>query len=170
MLTAAGNTGCHIQIQHKFPAVQAAVNGVGSRQVGNEVRIVGSLQYYEAGGTWQVSDLNYRAMKPKDPGNIQKISEGNTPAYRLTTAERYLGEVTITTDEEEKTYPYAQLALNTSLSMENLYVKDIYTTTNPDSASKGAMTLTCTTCWPHIRFAGCGRKADHRVGIFGSDY
>ena len=124
------------------------LNGKGLQilAVGNEVRIVGSLQYYEAGGTWQVSDLNYRVMYPDDPGNIQQLSTGHEPAYRLTAADTFLnGEVTVKTDETEGTFPYAQLALSTSLSMENLYVKDVYTTTNVDSASKGAMTLTCTT-------------------------
>ncbi len=122
------------------------LNGKGLQilAVGNEVRIVGSLQYYEAGGTWQVSDLNYRVMYPDDPGNIQQLGTGNTPAYRLTTASDFLGDKTIALEEGESTFPYAQLALSTSLSMENLYVKDVYTTKNPDSASNGAMTLTCT--------------------------
>ena len=33
--------------------------------------------------------------------------------------------------------------MNTSLSMTGLTVKSIYTTTNDESSSKGAMTLTC---------------------------
>ena len=124
------------------------LNGKGLEilTVGNHVRIVGSLQYYEAGGTWQVSDLNYRVMYPDDPGNIQQISSGNEPAYRLTTAEQFLsGQVAVETEEGEVSFPYAQMALSTSLSMENLYVQKVYTTTNEESSSKGAMTLTCTT-------------------------
>ncbi len=119
--------------------------GLDILQVGNEVRIVGSVQYYEAGGTYQVSDLNYRLMKPDDPGNIQKISEGNTPAFVTTDAEKFLsGQVTIKSEEgEDFTAPYAQLALNTSIEMKGLKVVDSYTTTNEDSASKGAFTLTC---------------------------
>lgn len=118
--------------------------GLDILNVGNEVRIVGSVQYYEAGGTYQVSDLNYRLMKPDDPGNIQKLSEGNTPAFPLTDAEKFVnGEVTIRTEESETTYDYAALAMNSSLEMKNLQVVDIYTTTSEDSASKGAMTLTC---------------------------
>ncbi len=46
---------------------------------GNEVRIVGSVQYYAAGDQWQISDVSYRMMKPKDPGNIQLLSEGHAP-------------------------------------------------------------------------------------------
>ena len=62
------------------------LNGAGLEiiSVGNEARIVGTVQYYEAGGTYQVSDLNYRMMKPDDPNNIQLLSEGNEPAYVLT--------------------------------------------------------------------------------------
>ena len=112
--------------------------------VGNEVRIVGSVQYYEGGGTWQVSDLNYRMMKPDDPGNIQKLSDGHTPAFTLTTADTFVnGQVTIESEDSSVTAPYAQLALSTSVQMQNLVVKHVYTTTNEESSSKGAMTLYC---------------------------
>ena len=118
--------------------------GLEILHIGNEVRIVGSVQYYEAGGTWQVSDLNYREMKPTDPGNIQKLSEGNEPSYRLTDAETFNnGKVTIVTDEGDLEFAYSELAMSTSVEMKNLQVVDVYTTKNEDSASKGAMTLTC---------------------------
>lgn len=122
------------------------LNGQGLEilQLGNEVRIVGSVQYYEGGGTWQVSDLNYRLMKPDDPGNIQKISEGNSPAFVLTDPDTFMnGTVEILTEEETRTFDYAALAMSTSVEMKGLKVVDVYTTTNEDSASKGAMTLTC---------------------------
>lgn len=122
------------------------LNGQGLEiiRVGNEVRIVGSVQFYEGGGTWQVSDLNYRQMKPKDPGNIQKLSEGHEPAYRLTDAATFVdGQVTIESEEGSVTLPYAQMAMSTSIEMKGLKVVDIYTTKNEESASKGAMTLTC---------------------------
>ena len=85
--------------------------------MGNEVRIVGTVQYYELGGTYQISDVSYRAMKPDDPSNLQKISEGHSAAYRLTDAATFAGEVLISTEEGEKTLPYAQLALGSSLQM-----------------------------------------------------
>ena len=40
-------------------------------------------------------------------------------------------------------YDFTRLAMDSSISMNNLYVSDVWTTTNPDSDSKGAMTLTC---------------------------
>ena len=36
--------------------------GLNALHVGNETRIVGTFQYYEAGGIWQVSDVKYRMM------------------------------------------------------------------------------------------------------------
>lgn len=120
--------------------------GLDVLTVGNEARIVGTVQYYEGGGTWQVSDLSYRLMKPDDPGNVQMLSQGNSPAYVLTDPETFLsGEVTIQTEEETVTAPYAALALGTSIEMRDLEVVDIYTTENEDSSSNGAMTLTCRT-------------------------
>ena len=123
------------------------LNGKGLEilTVGNQVRIVGSVQYYEAGGTYQISDLNYRLMKPDDPGNIQKISEGNTPAFVTTDAEKLLnGKVTIKNEDgTESTAAYAEMAISTSIEMKGLKVVDSYTTTNEESSSKGAFTLTC---------------------------
>ena len=119
-------------------------DGLKILDVGNEVRIVGTVQYYETGGTWQVSGLTYRAMKPNDPNNIQKLSEGHAPSYVLTDPARFVsGTVDVVVDETVTTLPYAKLAMSTSVRMENLYVKDVYTTDNEESSSNGAMTLTC---------------------------
>lgn len=122
--------------------------GLDIVKVGNESRIVGTVQYYEAGGTYQVSGLSYRQMKPDDPDNIQKISDGNDPAYKLVTAEQFNEgkvELEVTVDGEEKlqSFDFANMALSTSVEMKNLTIKDIYTTTNEESSSKGAMTFTC---------------------------
>lgn len=119
--------------------------GMDILKVGHEVRIVGSVQYYEAGGTYQISDINYRVMKPDDPGNIQKLGEGHEPAFVTTTADKFLnGEVTFADDEgNTKTAPYAAMAMSTTIEMKGLKVVDTYTTTKEDSASKGAFTLTC---------------------------
>jgi len=117
--------------------------GLNILSVGNEARIVGTVQYYEAGGTWQVSGLTYRMMKPKDPGNIQKLSDGHTPAWVLTTPETFLSQISIPVGDAEQTFDYALLALGTSIEMHDLTVKDVYTTMDEESSSFGAMTLTC---------------------------
>ncbi len=130
--------GMYIYYGHGLTGV-----GLDILSVGNEVRIVGSVQYYEGGGTWQVSDLNYRMMQPDDPGNIQKLSEGHSPAYILTDPDTFVnGEVEVQTEEAIVTMPYAAMVLGTSVEMRGLTVVDAYTTDNGGS-SDGAITLTC---------------------------
>ncbi len=128
-----------------------ALNGTGLQilSVGNRVRIVGTVQYYETGNTYQVSGLEYSPMRPNDPNNIKLISEGHTPAYKLTDPVEFLTSTISATvldengEEIEKSFKYAELSLYTSVEMKGLKVKDVYTTTNEESSSKGAMTLTC---------------------------
>lgn len=112
--------------------------------VGNRSRIVGTVQYYETGGTYQVSGLQYRVMKPDDPNNVKLISTGHTGAYCELNANDFAnGKVSVETNDEMKEFSYAELIMNTTVSMKNLVVKDVYTTKNEDSSSYGAMTLTC---------------------------
>ena len=121
------------------------LNGTGLDiiSVGNRVRIVGTVQYYEAGGSWQVSGLSYRMMQKDDPNNIQKLSEGHSAAYTLTDADTFVnGQVTMVNDEGQRTIPYAEAVLGTSVRMDGLQVVDVYTTDNGGS-SDGAMTFTC---------------------------
>jgi endonuclease YncB( thermonuclease family) len=122
------------------------LNGKGMEilTVGNEVRIVGSVQYYEGGGSWQIADVDYRMMKPNDPNNLQKLSDGHAPAYVETSVKTFNGNVTIPSDDGETvTKRYAEMALGTSIEMKGLKVVDSYTTTNEESSSKGAFTLEC---------------------------
>lgn len=126
-----------------------ALNGMGLNviTVGNRVTIVGSVQYYEAGGTWQISDLKYDMMNPNDPMSLKFISSGHSAAFVPTTAETFLSTVTLNIIDEDgeqidRDFAYAKLALNTSISMSNLKVVKIYTTNNGGD-SNGAMTLTC---------------------------
>ena len=109
---------------------------------GAMVRIVGVVSEYY--GTYQIMDLKYNAMRPTDPANTAQISTGNPIAYQEVAADVFNGNKTILVGEQEKTVPYAQLVVSTSLSMKNLKVQSIYTTTNPDASDTGAMTLTCT--------------------------
>lgn len=118
--------------------------GLAAISVGNEARIVGTVQYYEAGGTYQVAGLSYRQMKPDDPNNVQKLSEGHEPAFVPTTADTFVnGKVEVEVEEEIKSFPYAAATMSTSISMADLKVNSVYTTTNEDSSSYGAMTLNC---------------------------
>jgi hypothetical protein len=124
--------------------------GLQILNIGNEIRMVGKVQYYETGDTWQISGLKYRIMKPDDPENIQFISSGHSGAYVLTDADTFVNgtrEILVMDNEtqEEKlvTLPYAALAMHTTLEMKDLTVVSAYTTDNEDSSSNGAITLTC---------------------------
>jgi len=119
---------------------------------GNRVRIVGSIQYYEAGGTWQVTDLNYDMLDPTNPSNIQKLGDGYSPAYTEVSIETFFDSkisVTLVTEGEDgeevetiKELPYAELALNTTVTMKNLKVVSTYTTQNGGD-NDGAISITC---------------------------
>ena len=111
-------------------------SGLDILSVGNEARIVGTVQYYEAGGTWQISGVNHRMMKPDDPDNLRKLSTGHSAAYVLTDADTFVSGVV---GEE---IPYAAAVQGTSVQMQGLQVVEIYTTSNGGS-SDGAMTLSC---------------------------
>ena len=117
--------------------------GLRILSVGNRVRVVGSVQYYETGDSYQIADVTYDARKPNDPNNLKLISEGNTVAYPETTVATFNSQVTIHDGEEEKTFTFAELALGTTISMKNLKVVDTYTTVSDKPESNGAMTLTC---------------------------
>ncbi len=118
--------------------------GLDILSVGNRSRIVGTVSYYEAGGTYQVSGLTYRAMRPDDPGNVQKISDGHKPAYVPTDAATFAGKFTITAEDgSSNEYDYAELVMNTSISMRDLKVLSFETTNKEDSSSNGAITLYC---------------------------
>ena len=95
--------------------------GLDVLTVGNEARIVGTVQYYEAGHTWQVSGLNYRMMKPKDPNNIQIVSQGHSPAWTEITSEQFYSTVTIETESGPETYDFAHLAQGTSVRVRGVY-------------------------------------------------
>ena len=115
------------------------LNGAGleALTVGNLARIVGTVQYYEAGDSWQVSDLSYRLMNPQDPNNVQKLADGYAAAYTLVDPAVFYAEVTVPNGDAFVTAPWAQLALGTSVEMQGLTVVDAYT------SDDGAITLTC---------------------------
>lgn len=118
--------------------------------VGNEVEFVGSVQYYEAGGTWQVTDISYNPMASDKTDQIKLVSTGHATANTVTDPAKFTtGKVTLNVlkelggeETEEKVFDYAQLVMSTSIAMNNLYVKDVYTTSNGGD-NDGAMTLTC---------------------------
>ena len=108
---------------------------------GNELRIVGVVSYWEGGGVYQVSSLEYKSREPDNPRYIKLLSEGNAVAFVETDIDTFYSKVSVTTEEETVEYDWANLALNTSVLMKNLKVKSMYTTKEGDS--KGAISITC---------------------------
>ncbi len=121
--------------------------------VGNRVKIVGSVQYYEAGGTYQISDIKYNSMLPDHEDNIQKLGDGEQAAYQTLTAQQLLKdqvelEVTIIDEAGEetlemRTYDVGFLTMHSTASLKGLTIQDIYTTQKEDSSNNGAMSITC---------------------------
>ena len=122
----------------------SGLNGEGleTLMIGNEIRVVGVVSYWETGGVYQVSSLEYNRRDKDNPRNIKLLSQGHTAAYFEVDAKTFTSQIDVMLEEETKRFDYAALALNTSLSMKNLTVDSVYTTPEGDSA--GAMTLHCT--------------------------
>ena len=109
--------------------------------VGNYVKVIGNVQYWEGGASYQVTNLKYRAMAPDDPKNIKKLGEGEA-SFKLTSADEFVNgviNIEVVEDGEEvfKQVRYAQLALGSTISMNNLQVVKTYVSDNNE------MTLTC---------------------------
>ena len=112
--------------------------GLDILSVGNRARIVGTVQYYEAGGYYQVSGLSYRQMKPDDPNNLQKLSEGNAASYVSISADNFASAmVSIETENGAAEYKLSDIAMNTTVEMDGLTVQSVYV------AENGCATLTC---------------------------
>ena len=119
--------------------------------VGNRARIAGSVQYYENGGTWQISDIKYDPYDTESSENIKKVSDGHSAAYNEVTVPQLLNsslsfEVTETDEEGNettttKTMSYGSVALHSTATIKNLTILSVYTT--QQGSSKGAMSLTC---------------------------
>lgn len=133
--------------------------GIEMLSIGNELRIVGIVTYWETGGVFQVADLKYNRRDKDNPRNIKLLSEGNAAGFFEVDAKTFTSKIDIMLEEEVKTFDYAGLVLNTSISMKNLKVDSVYTTSIGDSA--GAMTLHCT--------AEDGTKIDLRTIVLYKD-
>ena len=106
-------------------------------KVGNESRIVGTFQYHAPSDSYQVAGLSYRMMDPDDPDNIQKVGEGQ-PAYASLDPEAFArGTVEVQTVEGMRTMGCAELALFTTVQMQDLHVADA-------AADADGLRLTCT--------------------------
>ena len=100
--------------------------GMEVLHVGNKARIVGTLQFYEAGGEYQLSGLTYRMMKPDDPGNIRKLGEGFAPVCAEIDLDELLnGSVQIIGEDDIASYDRGLVALATSVTLDGLTVEKV---------------------------------------------
>ena len=122
----------------------SGLNTAGKKMltIGNELRVVGVVSYWETGGVYQVSSLEYKSREPDNPRYIKLLSENNAGAFLETDIDTFYSKVSVVgEDGVTKEFDYADLALNTSVLMKNLKVKSMYTTQEGDSA--GAISITC---------------------------
>ncbi len=124
--------------------------------IGNRLSIVGTLQYYENGGTYQVSNLKYKTLDPDWEGGCRVISTGHSASFSeldvntlmngkitldvVTETEDENGEIVETTTKQE--FDYGELAHYSTATVKNLTVQSVWTTTS-DTDSNGALTITC---------------------------
>jgi len=116
--------------------------------VGNHVQIVGSVQYWETGDSYQISNLTYDPFDLNNPENIKKLDDNKYDAAHVETdIDTFNSTVTLQKENEDgelvpTTYKYAELAMGTSICMKNLKVVDTYTTHNGGD-NDGAISITC---------------------------
>jgi micrococcal nuclease len=124
--------------------------------IGNRVSIVGTLQYWENGGTYQVSNLQYDILFPDDVDGCRVLETGNEASYREGDASKLLNgkiEIDSYVEREDENgeiveelqtvkFDYGALALHSTIKLSNLTVQSVYTTTS-DTDSNGALTITC---------------------------
>lgn len=121
--------------------------------IGNLVKVVGTVSYYEAGGTYQISGVKCNLFKP-DINDCQLLDTGCDAAYVEIDVNKINenvsfdfvieGETEEDAEVETVTLKYGEAIQSTSVSVANLKVKKIHTTSTGGS-SDGAMTITCET-------------------------
>ena len=128
-----GETGLHFGLPVYY-GYNLSGGGMEILRAGNLVRIVGTFQYYEAGGAWQVAGITYRMMKPDDPGNIRLISSGHGIPWTETDAAVLMeGTVALEPGEEDEGYEEfeefdrAYLSQATTVTVSPLTVQGGYT-------------------------------------------
>lgn len=123
--------------------------------IGNRVTLVGTLQYWENGGTYQLSNLQYDILFPDWEGGCQVLETGLEASYREVSVDKLInGKINIDSyvEREENgetvekletvAFDYGALALHSTVSLTNLTVTSVYTT-NSATDSNGALTITC---------------------------
>ena len=106
-------------------------------KVGNLVRLVGTLSYYETGQRWQLTGLSYHRMNPDYEGSM-KLLDKNVEV----TAHTITSDALSSTPDKDGIIPGDDIQ-SVYVKIEDLYVYDVYTTQSNITTSNGAMTLYC---------------------------
>lgn len=108
-------------------------------KVGYKLSVCGTYQYYAAGDVYQVSGLNYYAMKPTHEKGTWILEKGlEIEPVKVTGADMNSNQPNDLYEGLSK----LEAMLHSYVSCDNLYVKSAYTTKK--GSNTGAMTLTCT--------------------------
>lgn len=122
-------------------------------KIGNRIHMVGTLQYYETGGYYQISNVQYDILDPNSPKYIHVLEEGYAPGYTEIDPELLIDgtcDIEIITEDEDgnetseiKSFKYGELAQFSTATLNDLTIKKVYTT--KDGSSEGAISITCET-------------------------
>lgn len=120
--------------------------------MGYTVNVVGKVQYYETGNSWQISDVQYSAYT--DDKSLNSTIVDDTPQeiqFTTITVPQFKSSIGIDFDivneeteeitTETVTLRYSEAIMGTTVRLENLYVYDAYMTRT--TASYGEYTLYC---------------------------
>ena len=116
-------------------------------KIGNYVRMIGMVEYYAAGGVYQITDIQCDLFEPDKKTNIYRIDDlTHEASYQEIDLGKFANQTTVSVhfdngDVSDISYP--KLMLSTSVSANNLTVVSFSTTTNEDSSNYGALTLYC---------------------------
>lgn len=107
-------------------------------KVGNYLRLVGTLGYYETGNSWQLTGLSYHRMDPDYEGSMKLLEKD----YSFEPVDVTAADLSGRTDNTDYLEP-GDLAMSIYAKISGLKVVDVYTTKSTVITSNGAMTLTC---------------------------
>lgn len=124
--------------------------------IGNRVSIVGTLQYYETGATYQISNLQCKILNPNWEGGCRVLSTGHSASYRELDVNTLMnGTIVLDTIKEienengelvetlvKETFKYGELAHYSTAVLTKLTIQSVYTTES-ETDSDGALTISC---------------------------
>lgn len=167
LIVADFNSSCYIEetyydidgyedgIRIGFPILHFNAEGkvLDILSVGNYVKVVGVVVFYDNGGYYQITGIEaYDRWDKNNPNNCEIIEEnvGVGDAFTEVDPVKFASttksvSVTVKQDGEDVVVDktYAETLEGSSVYFSNLTVDRISTTTNEDSANFGAMTLYC---------------------------